>query len=150
MLDTRLGAGAAKTPWHLWVIGVIALVWYVLGAATIQLAQLGMLQDFIPDMKPDEIAYYAAQPAWFRVTTGIATYGSVLGAILLLMRKRPAAPVFAIAFVLILLNNVSELSNGTSRVYANNAAAAVTGVIAVIALFMAWYSRTMHKRGVLR
>jgi hypothetical protein len=135
-----------KAPWHFWVIGVIALLWYASGAYTIQMAELGQL----PGLQPDEAAYYAAKPMWQSIVTGIGTYGSVLASILLLMRRRSATLVFAVALALILLIDVYELSNGTSRVYANNAAAIVTGIIAVIAAFMVWYSRAMQRRGVLR
>jgi len=140
------GAAGAKAPWHFWAIGVLALLWYASGAWTIQMAQLGRLEG----LSSDEAAYYAAKPVWLVGTTAIATYGSLLGAILLLARRGSAAPVFAIALAFILLNNAIELSNGTSRVYANNAAAVVTTIIALIALFMVWYSRAMQRRGVLR
>src|SRR5690349_9603455 len=129
MNDLQAGTAMTKTPWHFWVIGALAALWYISGAVTIQLAELGQL----PDLKPDEAAYYAAKPMWLSIATGIGTYGSVLASILLLMRKRLAVMVFAIALVLILLNNAYELSNGTSRVYANDLAAMVTGIIAVIA-----------------
>jgi hypothetical protein len=135
-----------KAPWHFWVIGVIALLWYASGAYTIQMAELGQL----PGLQPDEAAYYAAKPMWQSIATGIGTYGSVFASIVLLMRRRSAVTLFAIALVLILGMSAYELSNGTSRVYANNAAAAVTGIIVVIAIFMVWYSSRMNKRGVLR
>ena len=135
-----------KAPWHLWVVGVLALIWYVLGAFVIQRAQLGLS----PEMPADEVAYYAAQPLWFKVVTGVSTYGSVLASILLLARKRAASLLFAIALVTIAITDVFDLANGTSRAYANNAAAVVTGIIALIALLMVVYSRAMVRRGVLR
>jgi len=139
-------SGAAKTPWHFWVIGVLALLWYISGAYVIQMAEIGQL----PDIKPDEAAYYAAKPMWLSLTTAIATYGSVLASILLLLRKAAAVPVFALALAFILLNDGIELARGTSRVYANSGAAIVTGIIAVIAVFMVWYAWKIKQKGVLR
>lgn len=142
MNDAAAGA-VTKARRHFWVIGVLALLWYTLGAFTIQLAEIGQL----PGIRADEVAYYAARPLWLKISTGFATYGSLLGAILLLARRRWAMPIFTLALWVILLNNAVELWNGTSRVYANTGAAVVTCIIVAIAVFMVWYSRRMQKRG---
>jgi hypothetical protein len=63
-------AACGKAPWHFWVIGGLALLWYVSGAVTIQLAQLGRL----PGLDAGEAAYYAAKPAWKIVLTAVGTY----------------------------------------------------------------------------
>ena len=44
-----------KSPWHLWAVGAVALLWNVAGAYSILLAQTGRL----PNPEPDELAYYA-------------------------------------------------------------------------------------------
>lgn len=146
MSETSAVPTGQKAPWHLWVVGVLALLWYASGAYVIQMAQLGKL----PDLTPDEIAYYAAKPAWKVILTAITTYGSVIASILLLMRRRAAVWAFDIALVFILLGTAIELADGTSRAYANNAAAIATTVIVVIAVLMPLYARAMKRRGVLR
>ena len=135
-----------KTPWHLWVVGTVAFLWYAMGAATIQLAQLAML----PGLDAGEIAYYAAKPVWLVAATAIGTYGSVLGSVLLLMRSRTADPVFALSLLGIMLANIVELENGTSRAYANEGAASVTLIVAVGALAVWCYAYAMVRAGVLR
>ena len=50
----------ARTPWHIWVVGILALLWNASGAYTIMSAQAGRL----PGLDADEAAYYAAQPNW--------------------------------------------------------------------------------------
>ena len=47
-----------KAPWHLWVVGLLSLLWNASGAYTIMSAQSGAAMD----MDASEIAYYAAQP----------------------------------------------------------------------------------------
>ena len=71
-----------RAPWHLWVVGIVSVLWYAAGAYTIQMAQLGRL----PHLSPDEITYYATKPVWLIAITAISTYGSALAAALLLMR----------------------------------------------------------------
>ncbi len=135
-----------KTPWHLWVVGTVAFLWYAMGAATIQLAQLAML----PGLDAGEIAYYAAKPVWLVTATAIGTYGSVLGSVLLLMRSRAADAVFGLSLAGILVGNIVELLIGTSRAYANEGAALVTLIVAVGALAVWCYAYAMVRIGVLR
>jgi len=46
-----------RTPWHLWVVAILTLIWNGSGAYTIMMAQAGRL----PNLAADEAAYYAAQ-----------------------------------------------------------------------------------------
>lgn len=140
------GVATGRTPWHLWIVGGLALLWYALGALTIQLAQLGDL----PGIAPDEIAYYAAKPMWLVVVTAISTYGAVIASLSLLLRRRAAVPLFAIALAGILLGDAAELLDGSSRAYANSAAAIVTVIVVLTTVAMLLYARAMQRRGVLR
>lgn len=135
-----------RTPWHLWVVGIVSLFWYAAGAYTIQMAQLGRL----PHLSPDEIAYYASKPVWLIAITAISTYGSALASVFLLLRSRAAVWLFAIALIFILLNNGIELANGTSRAFANTGATIATAVIVLIAVAVLLYANLMRKRQVLR
>ncbi len=135
-----------KAPWHLWIVGTIAFLWYVMGAATIQMAQLAML----PGLDAGEIAYYAAKPIWLVAATAIGTYGSVLGSVLLLMRRRAADPVFGLSLGGIMVGNIVEILNGTSRAFANDGAALVTLIVAVVGLAVWSYAYVMVRNGVLR
>lgn len=135
-----------KTPWHLWVVGIVAFLWYAMGAATIQMAQLAML----PGLDAGEIAYYAAKPVWLVAVTAIGTYGSVLGSVLLLLRSRAADVVFGLSLAGILAGNIVEFLNGTSRAFANDGAALVTLIVAVGALAVWCYAYSMVRAGVLR
>lgn len=135
-----------KSPWHLYVVGIVAFLWYAMGAATIQMAQLALL----PGLDAGEIAYYAAKPIWLVAATAIGTYGSVLGSVLLLMRSRVADPVFALSLFSIMVANILELADGTSRAYANDGAALVTLIVAVGGLAVWSYTYAMVRNGVLR
>jgi hypothetical protein len=145
-MSQQISETRVRTPWHLWVVGLLSLLWYAAGAYTIQMAQLGRL----PHLSPDEIAYYAAKPVWLVAITAISTYGSALASAFLLLRSRAAVWLFAIALVFILLNNGIELANGTSRAFANTGASIATVVIVLIAVLALLYAHWMRKRGVLR
>jgi hypothetical protein len=88
-----------KAPWHLWFIGILALLWNASGAYTILMAQAGKLTG----LSLEEAAYYAAQPQWFVVVTEIALFGAIAAAIALLMRSRFAVHLFALSLACIVI-----------------------------------------------
>lgn len=135
-----------KAPWHLWVVGILALVWYGSGAYTIVAAQQGAL----PGIRPDEAAYYAAQPAWFAAVTDLGLACGVAAGIAFLLRSRWAATLSLIMIAAIAGTAAYDLAAGTSRIYANNSALVVTVLIWVVAVLQYGYAATMRKRGILR
>jgi hypothetical protein len=136
---------SAKAPWHLWAIGVVALLWYAAGTVTIFMAQMGKLA-----VTPGELAYYAAQPAWFRAVTDVANFAGIAGSVLLLMRNTKALRVFVLSLIAIAVTHGYDLAMGTSRSFANSGAMTVNIAIVAIAVLLIWYSAAMKRRGVLR
>jgi hypothetical protein len=146
MTTTTVSTSERGTPWHLWAVAIVTLLWNGSGAVTIMLAQAGRL----PNLTPDEAAWYAAQPFWFVIATDIATLAPVAAGVTLLLRSRLAVWFFAVSLALIFFNNVYELVTGTSRALVNQGALIVTSIIVVIAILQLVYSNAMKKRGVLR
>jgi hypothetical protein len=143
---STLAIRAPRTPWHLWVVGIVSLLWNGSGTVTIMLAQAGRL----PGVSPDEAAYYAAQPTWFVLVTDVALLAAVAAAVALLLRKKAAAALFALSLIVVLMTNTYELAAGTSRVLEERGAAVFNLVIAAIAVLQLVYAWAMRKRGVLR
>ena len=146
MTDVAIDAGSPKAPWHLWPVGVLALLWNAAGAYTIMTAQAGRLAG----VAPDEAAYYAAQPTWFVVVTDVALIAAIAAAAALLLRSRLAVPLFGISLAAIAVTAAYDLAAGTSRMYANQAALIVTIVSWLLAVLQLLYAMAMRKRGVLR
>jgi hypothetical protein len=133
------------TPWHVWVVAAVTLLWNGSGAVTILMAQAGRL----PGISADEAAYYAAQPWWVVVSTDVATLAPVAAALALLLRSRLAVWLFAVSLALIIVNDVYDLVGGTSRALANQGALIVTIIIVVIATLQLAYALAMKKRSIL-
>jgi len=146
MSTISASAPISRSPWHLWVVAILALLWNGAGAYTIMMAQAGRLSD----LEPGEAAYYAAQPTWFVVVTDLALVASVVAAVALLARSRLAVWLFAVALGAIVVTNAYEVAAGTSRVLAGRGALIVTAIIIIIAILELTYARAMTKRGVLR
>lgn len=135
-----------KTPWHIWPVGILALIWNGAGAGTIFLAQLGRL----PGITADEAAYYAAQAGWFIAVTDIAVLSAMAGAIALLRRSRWAVLLFMLSILCIGVTAAWDLGAGTSRMFANQGALIATLVIWLLAALELWYALAMRRRGILR
>ena len=134
------------TPWHLWVVAILTLVWNGSGAVTILMAQTGRRLG----MDPHEIAYYANQPLWFVLATDLATMLPVAAGVALLLRSRAAVWLFVLALAAILFTNAYDVAAGTSLTLVDQGWRNLTIVLVAIALLQLGYAWTMRKRGVLR
>ncbi len=138
--------GGPAKPWHLWLVGVVSLLWNGSGAYTIMMAQAGKLAN----VSAEEAAYYAAQPFWLVVVTDIALLAAVVGAVALLLRSRAAVSMFALSLLAIVIANLYDLTAETPRMMASRSASVVTAVIFVVAVLELAYAWRMKTRQVLR
>src|SRR3546814_16425474 len=76
----------AKTPVHLWAVGVLSLLWNAVGAFDYMMTKLGNA-DYLSAFTPEQIAYFQGFPLWANIGWAFGVWGSVLGSILLLARK---------------------------------------------------------------
>lgn len=88
------------TPWHLWLVGALALLWNGFGAFDFT-ATLTKGEDHLRamGMAGQMVEYFNSLPGWTYVPWGIGVWGGVLGAIFLLMRKRLAEPAFVLSMI---------------------------------------------------
>jgi hypothetical protein len=146
MADAR-----TKTPWHLWLVGVIAILFNAIGVFdfVMSMAQ-GAAYMASAGMTPDQIAHYQQMPGWMTVVWAVGVFGAFLASALLLLRKGLAFPVFVLSLAAFLLNLLYTyvLTNGGAVM--GQQMAITSAVIAGLLLFFSWYSRFMAGRGVLR
>jgi hypothetical protein len=142
----------AATPWHLWAVGGISLLWNAFGGYDFVLSMTqGETYWRASGMTDAMIAYYNAMPAWMYAPWVLGVWGAVAGSILLLLRSRFAVHAFALsligALVSLLYGLVIDKAPPPPPEMA--AMAYMPYVIVVIAAFLAWYAWTMNKKGVL-
>lgn len=150
MTDTTM---TTRTPWHLWVVGVLSLLWNAFGAYDFVMSTTqGESYWRASGMTQAMIDYYNAMPAWMYAPWIVGVWGAVLGSILLLMRHRLAVPVFALsllgAIVSALYGKVIDKAPPPPPEMAMMTW--MPWVIVVVAAFLAWYAWSMKKAGVLR
>ena len=140
-----------KTPWHLWVVGGLSLLWNAVGAMDFTLSQTRNAA-YLKSLTPAQIEYIASFPAWAVAAWGIATWGSLVGSVLLLCRCRLAFHVFlasCLGMVLTMIYNYI-LTNGLEAMGGGVGSLVFSAVIIVIGVLLLVYSRAMRQRGVLR
>ncbi|MGZ9099805.1 MAG: hypothetical protein ACXW3O_08895 [Brevundimonas sp.] len=139
-----------RTPWHLWAVGIAALLWNGLGAFDYAMTQI-QGDAWLARMDPTEtqLAWFHAMPAWTDAAWAIFVWGGVLGAVLLMVRRKLAMPVFVVSFLGWAAGAVYTfgLSNGMDVMGPWWPVLVVKGATAA---FFIWYAWTMSKTGVLR
>ena len=140
---------SGKTPIHLWIIGIIALLWEAMGAFDYTATQM-RLDFYMSQFTPEQLDYFFAFPAWVDAAWAIAVWSSLLGAIGLLLRKAWAALLFGLAILGLAATTVYSflLTNGAELM--GEGATQFTIVIWVTAIALYFYARAMAKRRVLR
>ncbi len=140
-----------KAPWHLWLIGIIAVLFNSIGVFdfVMSMAQ-GPKYMASAGMTPEQIAHYQGMPGVMTAVWAAGVWSAFLASILLLLRRKLAFAVFVLSLVVYLIHLVYTyvLTNGGAIM--GRQMAIVSAVIALLLLFFSWYSHAMRKRGVLR
>ncbi|MGW8282681.1 MAG: hypothetical protein ACWGON_05230 [Gemmatimonadota bacterium] len=141
-------AGTVDTPKHLWIVGVLGLLWNCMGAYD-YLATEMQNEAYMSRFSPEQLEYFYGFPTWMVAFWALAVWGGVLGTILLLLRKRHAVGVLLVSLVSMIITSIYNfvLSDGMAIMGAG--AVAFTGLIFVVALGLWLYARAMAGRGVL-
>jgi hypothetical protein len=151
MSTTDVTAGSARTPWHLWLVGVVALLFNAIGVFdfVMSFAQ-GAAYMASAGMSPEQIDHYLGMPVWMKAVWAIGVWGAFLASILLLLRRKLAFPVFVVSLAAFLVSLLYTYVLTDGARIMGGAMVISSTVITVLLLFFIWYSRTMTKRGVLR
>jgi hypothetical protein len=143
--------GAIKTPWHLWLVGVVGVLFNAIGVFdfVMSMAQ-GSAHMASAGMTPAQIAHYQDMPIWMTADWAIGVFGALIGSALILVRNRLAWPVLAVslaAFLISLLYTYVLTDGG--RIMGGQTAI-TSAIIAGLLAFFIWYAWLMTRRGVLR
>lgn len=136
-----------KTPWHLWVVGVISLLWNGFGATDFTMTVAARDAWFaMMGMTAPQIAQFDALPGWMWIAWAFGVYGAIIGSLLLLLRRKLAVQAFGLS----ILGALASLIYHAFLAGPGGPGPIFPAVIVVIAAFLLWYAWTMAKKGVLR
>ena len=149
MSDSHI-ARAGRTPLHLWVVGILALLWNAMGAFDYVMTETRNAA-YMDQFTPEQLDFFYGFPAWVIAFWAIAVWGGVLGALLLLARRCLAYPVLLVSFVAMIVTTVRNYVFAGGLAVTGDATSVIFSIaIFLIALALVFYARAMCRRGVLR
>jgi len=148
MNEMNAGAGRSKTPVHLWIVGVLALLWNAVGAFDYLATQL-KLDFYMSQFSEQQLEYFYGFPKLMTACWAFAVWGAVVGSIGLLMRRKWAVWAFVVSCAGLVVTTIYNfgITNGVEIM--GSGAVIFSAVIWVIAFFLLYYSWAQAKKGVL-
>jgi hypothetical protein len=139
-----------RAPAHLWIVGVLALLWNGFGCFDYLMTNLKN-KTYLSQLTADQLAYMNSLPAWLTGVWAVGVWGGLAGSILLLLRSRHAVWVFGLSLIgaivgmgyqMFMTNMPASMTEGAMGI--------MPWVIIAVAAFLLWYSWNTQKKGVLR
>jgi hypothetical protein len=141
-----------RTPWHLWLVGVIAVLFNAIGAFDYVMSMAQGRASYMASvgMSPAQIAHYEEMPIWMTAVWTIGVWGAMLGSVLVLLRRKLAFTLFAVSLAAFLVSLIYTYVLTDGGEILGRQMAITSAVITALLLFFMWYSWLMTKRSVLR
>ena len=143
-------------PTHLWVVGILALLFTLFGAYDYTMSQMGNREYIAAAVAPmgvdvdTAVAYFSGFPLWADFVWALGVWGAVAGSILLLARSRFAVPAYVLSLVGLVMSNVYSLTNPMEGMAESSATYIAVAVVASVMVALLVYAHRMRQRGVLR
>jgi hypothetical protein len=139
-----------RTPAHLWIIGIFALLWNGYGCYEYLMMQTGNAA-YMAKIPADQMAYMEGLPGWLAAFWALGVWGGLIGAVLLLIRNRLAVWAFGLSFIGALVGMGYQMFVATMPASMTAGMMAyMPWVIIIVAAFLLWYSWSEEKKGTIR
>jgi len=142
---------SAPAPRHLWVVGILSLLWNAFGAYDYLMSKLGDAA-YLEGMGfgAAEQAWMNAFPLWANAAWAIGVWASVVGSILLLLRSRQAVTAFLLSIAGALASFVYQFTSDKPESLQSGLPVIMPIVILILIVAQWYYARRMSGAGVLR
>lgn len=144
-----------RTPAHLWIVGILALLWNAFGCydyVMTRMRNVDYLASMMPDVDPNAtLAWVDGFPIWAQFGWGLGVWAGLAGSLLLIIRSRWAVWGLGLSLVGAVLGLGYQILMAPPLAGAEGAVFKIMPfVIILIALGLFLYARAMEKKGVLR
>lgn len=144
----RPPAERSRAPVHLWIVGVLALLWNAMGAFDYLATQM-RLEFYVSQFTEEQLAYFYGIPAWAVAAWAIAVWGGLLASIGLLLRKAWAVWLFGLSLAGLAVSTVYNFGLSEGLEIMGTGGAIFTAVIWLVAILLLLYARSQATKGVL-
>ena len=140
-----------KRPWHLWLVGIVSLLWNAGGAMDYAMSKF-KVESYLSQLSDEGRAFLDSTPLWFDAAWAFGVWASVAGSLFLLLRSRHAVAAFAVSLAGLLVSMIYSVWLARSPMLADAGIAAwvFTLAIPVVLVGLLIYARRMAAKGVLR
>lgn len=147
---TPAGKPPVRPPVHLWIVGVLALLWNGFGAFD-YLATVFRWEPYMSQFPQDQLDYFYSFPGWMYVIWACGTLGGFLGSVGLLLRRRWAVGMLGLSLVAALVSMTLSFFMAEPPESLGGAASIVFPIVIIaIGFALFFYARKMAERSVLR
>jgi hypothetical protein len=122
------------TPWHVWLVGVLALLWNCISAF---------------DYFMTTTRFYSF-PMWVDISWGLYVFAGIIGALALLFRKRWAVSVFSLSLVAMVVTSLYVFATSGLTVSGGVGALIFSALTFIVAVALLLYALRLARKGVLR
>lgn len=138
------------TPWHLWLIGLFALIWTGFGAADYLMSQY-QYAPYLAMFTEEQRSFFNGLPQWVQATWALAVWLSVAGAFMLLVQSKTAGLLFGLALLPMVATFAHNfwLASPPIQNTLGDGAMIFAGVTFCIAVLFWLYARSMRWSGHL-
>ncbi|WP_284163501.1 hypothetical protein [Frigidibacter sp. SD6-1] len=139
-----------RAPLHLWIIGGLTLFWNLVGAADYTFTQMNAAF-YMAQFTQEQAAWFRSFPSWVEGSWAVAVWFSVLGSLLLLLRRGAAVAVFAVSFAAMVITGIHNffVMSPTLDKVSGEGAIAFSLAILMIGLCEWLYARRLRQLGVI-
>jgi len=131
--------------WSLWVIGVVTLIWNVMGVINFFMQ---MNTDALAAMPETHRAIIDTRPTWATGGFAIAVFAGALGCLLLLLRKSAAYYLFIASLFGVIVTMIHTLGIAGSAIdFSPFEIIMMILMPVVVAVFLIWYTKWTENKG---
>ncbi|MDC9723375.1 MAG: hypothetical protein PSN34_11495 [Urechidicola sp.] len=128
-----------------WIIGVIALIWNLLGVDGFR-GQAMMSERFKTMYTEEQLEVFSNLPSWYIVIFGIAVITSALACIMMLLKKKIAVGLFQLGLLAVLIQTTYNLFVNEGRYAYGPFEYSMLVLIPVVAVLLLLYSKNALKK----
>lgn len=147
--ESIAGVPPSRTPVHLWIVGILSLLWNAMGAFDYLATQLE-LDFYMAQFTPEQLDYFYGFPAWAVSGWAFGVWGAFAGSVGLLLRQRWALWAFLVSLAGMVVSSIYTLAVTDGLEMMGGGGMVFTIIIWIVAILLAIYAWRQVKAGVLR
>lgn len=142
------GTKVQGRPWHLWVVGILFLLFGGMGALD-YIMTATMNEAYLAKFSQEMLDFYFGFPGWAFVLWAVGSFGSLIGALLLLLRKGISIWFLVASLVAGIIMTVYTYVFKEGVEITGTAGLIASIVFSAIGALLVLYAHRMRAKGVL-